>query len=150
MKKTLLEAKKLALHEKVPVNTGHLMLALIRGDNPASKLLRDLGLQENKIRTQLRHLGDEPQHMWNSAIRTPRAAGKSKKPREPSPLHLLITVLNLKGSHAQTILHELGFNATDARKQALSRLRRPAEQHRTTASAEHRGQNQRDARTKTI
>jgi ATP-dependent Clp protease ATP-binding subunit ClpC len=121
MRNTLLEAKKLAGDEKMPPNTGHVLIALMQGDSHAAQLLRDHEISNKKVRLQLRQLGDEPEHLWKAASRASIPQGEKKRPHGSSPLDLLINLLHLPGSHAHTILKRLGFDPGELCKEAWGR-----------------------------
>ena len=119
MKETLALANRLATRLGGPTDTGYLMLALVSGDHSAGHLLRHFGLTESKIRYQLRTRGAEPSALYKAVARMARQIEKPGEFRKPTPLHLLVALLNTPESNGVEMLNTLNVNISQLRSEAL-------------------------------
>jgi len=106
----------------IPLNTGHLLLAIFTGTGTAAKTLTLRGLTETQIRGAIRTEGAEPEGTLSTvedqSARYARTVGLS----EPSAIHVLAAIANVRTSLGYQILIGAGLNCDTIRNQSLRNM----------------------------
>ncbi|MGQ9521533.1 MAG: ATP-dependent Clp protease ATP-binding subunit [Anaerolineae bacterium] len=114
------------------VGTEHLLLGLIQEESGAGKVLRQMGLQENRVRQVILHLNPEerrpsfqtPQLTEDTKRVIQRAIEEARRRGDPKvdTEHLLIALTREGDALAISVLRRLGVNTDRLREEAVRSL----------------------------
>ncbi|MDD5305846.1 MAG: ATP-dependent Clp protease ATP-binding subunit [Deltaproteobacteria bacterium] len=122
-------ARHLAEEAEERLDTGHVLLALIRGKGTAASLLRLRGLTEPKMREALRGRDAEPKECLHKVEAKADEVAASFGARRASALHVLAAVATVKRCVASQVLEDAGLKTDTIRNQALRCLTGVTEEH---------------------
>ena len=126
MRETLRRARQIAADEGTPLDTSHLLLALmeIDGYDTASRMLALYGLTPGRVR--MRWSAGEPHGAVTAVLKKGFSFAASFK-TEARPLHLLAALASVRGTIARHAFDLLGIDGAVIRTAALRCLVGPPE-----------------------
>ncbi len=113
------EAHDIARSVNQPLTTAHVLLAMFTVENRAAMLLREKGIDEDRLLELLTSAPNEPEGLVRELHERAREIAKGCGSAEADCLHALIATTRLKCS-AQDLLYKTGIDLTGLRNVALS------------------------------
>ena len=114
------------------MGTGYLLLAILNGNGPASKTLTLRKLSATQVRTAIRELEEESEHVISRVRKKAFEYAQSLKIETPSGIHLLAAIATVTECQGYKILKKAGLNTDTIRFQALKNMT-------TSMTREHSG-----------
>jgi ATP-dependent Clp protease ATP-binding subunit ClpC len=115
----LTEAEDIARTVSQPLTTAHVVLALFTVDNPAARLLRERGVDEDELLARLTGTPSEAEGTLAEVRTRAQEIARHCGSPEVDCLHLLIAVTRVRCA-AQTLLSAAGLDLMQLRNTALS------------------------------
>ena len=114
------EAVDIAQSVRQPVTTAHCLLALFTFENRAEVLLKERGIDEDRLLEALATTPKEPPDIQRSLPEKARELAKRVGSDEADCLHLLIALTGMKQALAFELLERCGVQVSQLRNTALS------------------------------
>ncbi|HUB09801.1 MAG TPA: ATP-dependent Clp protease ATP-binding subunit [Myxococcales bacterium] len=114
------EAVDIAQSVRQPVTTAHCLLALFTFENRAEVLLKERGIDEDRLLEVLAEAPSEPPDVQRSLPEKARELAKRVGSDEADCLHLLIALTGMKNALAYELLERCGVPLPQLRNTALS------------------------------
>ncbi|HLM45189.1 MAG TPA: AAA family ATPase, partial [Myxococcaceae bacterium] len=113
------EAKDIAQSVSQKLSSAHLLLALFTVDNPAQVLLRERGVDEDRLLELMTGSPTEEEHLVRDLCQRARVIAQQCDSREADCLHLLIAFARVRCA-ANDLLSQAGVDLISLRTTALS------------------------------
>ncbi|MHB8416901.1 MAG: AAA family ATPase [Myxococcales bacterium] len=114
------EAVDIAQSVRQPITTAHCLLALFTFENRAEVLLKERGIDEDRLLEALAEAPKEPPDIQRSLPEKARELAKRVGSDEADCLHLLIAITGMKNALAYELLERCGVPLPQLRNTALS------------------------------
>ncbi|MBN2718831.1 MAG: ATP-dependent Clp protease ATP-binding subunit [Deltaproteobacteria bacterium] len=105
-----------------PLNSGHLLLAILTGDGVAANTLSLRGLTETRIRAKLREKHSETADILDKVGQSARQIARSVRSNSIRAIHVLAAIATVKESRGHQILKECDLNVDTIRVQSLRNM----------------------------
>ena len=115
----LLEAKDIAQSVSQKLSSAHVLLALFTVDNPAQVLLKEKGIDEDRLLELMTETPAEEEHLVRDLCQRARVIAQQCDSREADCLHLLIAFARVRCA-ANDLLTQAGVDLIGLRTTALS------------------------------
>jgi ATP-dependent Clp protease ATP-binding subunit ClpC len=115
----LLEAKDIAQSVSQKLSSAHLLLALFTVENPAQVLLKEKGIDEDRLLESMTEAPAEEEHLVRDLCQRARVIAQQCDSREADCLHLLIAFARVRCA-ANELLTQAGVDLIGLRTTALS------------------------------
>ncbi|NLN61929.1 MAG: ATP-dependent Clp protease ATP-binding subunit [Myxococcales bacterium] len=116
------KAKAFAASAGVPVNTGHLLLMVLKGTGTAARTLSLRSVSETQIRAAIRDEAQEPENAVESVMEKSAQYAKTVGVAQPAALHVLAALATVRSSLGYQILEGAGLNCDTIRHQSLRNM----------------------------
>lgn len=122
LSRVLAEADDIAHATGLRTTTAHALLALFTVKNRAERLMRDRGVDEDRILERLPADSKEPKHVLEEIVERAAQVAAGCGAREVSCLHLLVAMTRSRESVAARVLEACGEKLPQLRTRALTIL----------------------------
>ncbi|MCK6552421.1 hypothetical protein L6R52_41720, partial [Myxococcota bacterium] len=117
--RVLREAEDIAHATESRLTTSHILLALFTVKNHAERLLRDRGIDEDKLLAVVSVTSKEPKHVLASVLERSSQVAAGCGARSVDALHLLVAITRERDCLAHALLDRAGEKPTALRTRAL-------------------------------